>query len=242
MGPIQGYLSAFGDETPCAVLAPLFPCYLDGPDDLETFTVLRSPTVRYDRVLLSILDEVATYWPGIETDRVFMMGFSGGGQFVHRFMYLYPERLAGVSIGSQAHTTALDDSRNWPVGIADVESLFGRKVNRELIGKFPIQLVIGSEDNGVVDDFWVWLDQEQAQMNAAGTSEFESARGTVWQTRMRRPRDVTFREFRGMLGHNGIKTQLDVVKGANHNGDAVREDVLRYLRDLIREEFPGAGA
>lgn len=112
----------------------------------------------------------------------------------------------------------------------------------ELIGRIPIQLAIGSEDNGVVGDFWVWLEQTQPQMNAVGASEFEGARDTIWQTRMRRPRDVTFREFRKMLSQNGIKSQLEVVQGANHNGDAVREDAIRYLRDLIRKMSPRTGA
>lgn len=229
MTPMHSYLAPFADSTPCAVLAPLFPCYIEGPNDLESYTVLRSATLRYDLVLLSILDEVAQYWPGIETSKVFMMGFSAGGQFAHRFLYLYPERVAAISIGSQSHTTALDKTKDWPVGIANVETLFSRAVNKELIRNVPIQLVIGSEDNRVEEEFWEWVDQMKTQ---GGDQE------TIWLTRMRRARDITFREFRAMLEENDIKTQLDVVEGVAHVGDAVQEHVLRFLQPLIRERVP----
>lgn len=48
-----------------------------------------------DERLLAILNELADEIP-IE-ERVFLVGFSGGAQFVHRFAFRHPERVLGVS-------------------------------------------------------------------------------------------------------------------------------------------------
>ncbi|KAJ9196219.1 hypothetical protein DTO021D3_6678 [Paecilomyces variotii] len=66
-------LVSFADSTPCAILAPLFPAGLDGPNDIDSYKKLRSSTLRSDLALLSMLDEVAHRWPGIRTDKVFLM-------------------------------------------------------------------------------------------------------------------------------------------------------------------------
>jgi poly(3-hydroxybutyrate) depolymerase len=95
-------LISFADRTPCAILAPLFPASLNGPNDLDSYKKLHSPSLRSNLALLSVLDEIAPRWPEIRTDKIFMVGFSGGGQFPHRFLYLYPERLAAVGVGDQA--------------------------------------------------------------------------------------------------------------------------------------------
>jgi len=67
--------------------------------------------MRFDLLLLAMLDEVADFWPGIQTEKVYMMGFSRGGQFIHRFLLLHPERLYAVSIGAPGRPTMLDSTR-----------------------------------------------------------------------------------------------------------------------------------
>jgi predicted peptidase len=143
-------LIPFANTEHVAVLAPLYPGGIDSDNDLDNYKVLRYKSLRSDIALLDILDEVATRWPGIATEKVFMMGFSGGGQFVHRFMYLYPDRLHAVSVGAPGRVTYLDLELKWPKGIQNLEEVFGKgtvvekaKV-RALRG---IQLVVGNADN-----------------------------------------------------------------------------------------------
>ncbi|KAJ5121973.1 hypothetical protein N7526_008910 [Penicillium atrosanguineum] len=76
---------SFANSTPCAILAPLFPSGLDGPDDLNSYKILRSKSLSSDLALLSILEEIAARWPGIRTDKVFMMGFSGVANSLNGF-------------------------------------------------------------------------------------------------------------------------------------------------------------
>ncbi|KAL7917678.1 hypothetical protein ACQKWADRAFT_324452 [Trichoderma austrokoningii] len=134
-------LISFAESTPCAIMAPLFPAGLDGPTDLDSYKLLRSPTLRSDLALLDMLNEVAHRWPGIDTTKIFLMGYSGGAQFAHRFLYLYPERLAAVSIGAPGSVTILDHSAFWPAGIADTEELFG--IRAMLMLKFMGELSFG---------------------------------------------------------------------------------------------------
>ncbi|KAI1506364.1 Alpha/Beta hydrolase protein [Biscogniauxia marginata] len=163
---LHGELAALAEATPCAVVAPLFPSGLDGPNDLDSYKLLRSATLRYDTALLSILDEAAQRWPGIRTDRVFLMGYSGGAQFALRFLYLHPERLASVSLGAPGLVMFLDDTQTWPVGTADVESLFGRTIDKDAIRGLEIQLVVGGADvtiPGGSREFWDWLGEMRAR-------------------------------------------------------------------------------
>jgi dipeptidyl aminopeptidase/acylaminoacyl peptidase len=49
-------LVPFGHSNRYAVLAPFFPAGLDGPNDLDSYKILSSKTLRSDLALLSILE------------------------------------------------------------------------------------------------------------------------------------------------------------------------------------------
>jgi hypothetical protein len=49
-------LISWSHTHPCAILAPLFPAGLDGPNDIDSYKVLSSKTLRSDLALLSILE------------------------------------------------------------------------------------------------------------------------------------------------------------------------------------------
>lgn len=216
-------LVSFANSTPCAILAPLFPAGLDGPNDLDSYKTLSSSTFRSDLALFSMLEEVAQRWPGIQTDKIFLMGFSGGGQFAHRFLYLYPERLAAVSVGAPGRVTKLDDRKKWPVGIADVDALFNRPVNKERIRQVPIQLIIGSADDKVHGgtEFWDWVQQFKKKDN-------DGSLEPMTQSRLQ-----SVRELQALWKEDGIESDLEVVDGVAHESDKVRKNVLRFLRPLM---------
>ncbi|OJI99242.1 hypothetical protein ASPVEDRAFT_882477 [Aspergillus versicolor CBS 583.65] len=218
---------SFATSTPCAILAPLYPSGLDGPNDLDSYKTLRSKSLSSDLAVLSILEEVAARWPGIETGKIFMMGFSGGGQFAQRFLYLYPEKLLAVSIGAPGRTTMLDPDKPWPEGIANVEELFGRPVSTKPIQQVPIQLAVGSEDNQIhgSEEFWNWVGKLTRGQKSGDLSA------------MRQGRLQTLQESQTAWEADGIKSQLAVVDGASHEADKVRPHMLQFLEPLIQEEF-----
>jgi hypothetical protein len=141
-------LIPLADERGVAILAPLFPAGLDGPLDLSNFKALRSKSLKADLVLLSILEEVGRMWPGIDTDRIILSGFSGGAQFAHRFAYIYPSRCLAFVVGAPGSVTRLDTTKQWPDRIADVQQIFdGRRVDVEGLRSIKhIFLYIGAND------------------------------------------------------------------------------------------------
>ncbi|KAI1097573.1 alpha/beta-hydrolase [Jackrogersella minutella] len=208
---IYSDLVPFTNSTPCAVLAPVFPAGMDGPNDLDSYKQLRSSMLCSDLGLLAVLDRVACRWPGLATEKAFMMGFSGGGQ-PHRFLYLYPERLAAISVGAPGRPTLLDEEQDWPLGVADAQAVFGKTVRTDLIAEVPIQLVIGSEDTRDV-------------LGAGGLPP------------MKETRVESIQQLRGSLAQAGIETQFDIVDGVAHDETGARNTVLGFLQPLIRKGF-----
>jgi len=79
--------SAFARWNNCIILAPLFPIGVMGDGYRDGFKYMREGNLRYDHVLLAIVEEVAERY-GIAFDRFGLFGYSGGGHFTHRFLML----------------------------------------------------------------------------------------------------------------------------------------------------------
>ncbi|MGO6906910.1 alpha/beta hydrolase, partial [Rhizobium ruizarguesonis] len=75
-----------------------------------------------------------------------MFGFSGGGHFVHRFTILHPEKLWAASIGAPGSVTLLDPTRDWWVGVRDLEARFGKTFRPEDLAKVPVHMIVGDAD------------------------------------------------------------------------------------------------
>lgn len=221
----EDVLQAYADDVGCAVLAPLFPAGLEGPNDLDSYKLMRSRTLRSDLALLSILDEVAYRWPGIDTTKIYLTGFSGGGQFTHRFLYLHPERLAAVSVGAPGRVTHLDDGRDWPIGISNTGDLFDKEINAASIQDVPIQLVIGEEDTEIHGnpEFWDWIQDKFGSNDGLPPMN---------QTRM-----DTLLELREEWRQKGIEAQFDIVPGVGHESSSpeIRKTVLDFIQQQMEK-------
>lgn len=222
---------SFANTTPCAILAPVFPAGLDSPNDIDSYKKLKSRSLRSDLALLSILDEVSLRWGGIRTDKFFMNGFSGGGQFVHRFLYLYPERLEAVSVGAPGSVTVLDKGQKWPAGIGDVQVLFEKLVDTECIRGVTIQLVVGSEDNQVHGgkEFWTWL---QEVKNKVGSYQQNRSVATIELGRLQ-----ILQDLQRSWTQEGIDSRLDVIEGISHEAKRAQGHMLSFLGPLIQTAF-----
>jgi predicted esterase len=222
----------FAQSERMAVLAPLFPAGIDSHNDLDNYKILKYKSMRSDLLLIQMLEEVALRWPGISTEKVIMLGFSGGGQFVQRFMYLHSERLLAVSIGALGRITVLDERLKWPDGTQDLADVFGpgTKVNQESIKKLPIQLVVGSEDNVVhgVVGFWEWLEREKKKLVKEQGASFTQNNPGLSRPRMGRLDGL--KKLQLMWQEAGITSRLDVVDGLGHDSGGVLDAVLGFLR------------
>ncbi|KAG9658595.1 poly hydrolase, partial [Aureobasidium melanogenum] len=215
LSAIYGEFKTFADSTPCAVLQPLFPAGLEGPNDLDSYKKLRSKSVCSDLALLSILDEVATRWPHIDTDKIFLMGFSGGGQFAQRFLYIYPDRLFAVSIGAPGKVTLLDELQDWPKGIKNVQHVFDRPIDLNLIKAVDIHMVVGSKDIGAHggDDFKKWQQAMKVKVKDAGSNEEATLTSNIDASGVGQGRLGTLQKVRRSWKEQGIETRLDIVDG-----------------------------
>lgn len=201
----------FCDEHRCAVLAPLFPAGIGDPDDLHNFKFLAYDGLRFDLLLLGIVDEVGERFP-IAIDKFLMYGFSGGGQFAHRFLYLHPDRLAAISIGAPGRITQLDDTLPWWLGTKGMTEIFGTAPDIAAIRRVSVQMVVGG------DDVETW------EINNPGDSNWMDGVELTGDTRIERLRTLE-RSFRA----SGVPVQFDVVPGVAHSGFAVRPVVERFL-------------
>jgi poly(3-hydroxybutyrate) depolymerase len=126
------------------VLAPLFPAGLTGPNDLDSYKLL-DPRLRADQLLLAMVEEVGARW-NVRTDTFELYGFSGGGQFVHRFYYLHPDRLSSVTVGAPGRATLIDPTRPWWQGTGDIAERFATPLDLRALRAMPVTLLIGEHD------------------------------------------------------------------------------------------------
>lgn len=141
----RDYFKEFGRWKNCIVIAPLFAAGIMGDDNRDGYKHLAEGDLRYDEILLAIVDEVAERY-GVGDRRFALWGFSGGGQFANRFLLRHPRRLWAAAIGAPGSVTMIDDERDWWVGTRDFEARFGHPLDREALKQVPVQMVVGKAD------------------------------------------------------------------------------------------------
>lgn len=80
---MRNRFARFAEQRRAIVLSPLFPAGIGNPLDVDNYKLIEYRGIRFDRILLAMIDQVAAIYR-LDTERVLMYGFSGGGQFVHR--------------------------------------------------------------------------------------------------------------------------------------------------------------
>lgn len=103
--------------------------------------------VRHDVCLVDIIHDVRRTYD-VEPKQFNLFGYSAGGQFAHRFMYLHRDRLRAVAVGAPGTVTLASTADNWPAGLADVRAVFGGDTNVGGAGEYwpRILLFVGDKD------------------------------------------------------------------------------------------------
>lgn len=212
----RSLLAPFAEEHRCVVLAPLFPVGIIEPREVNNYKFIKFYDIRYDQVLLAMIEEVANRY-GLDAERFLLHGFSGGGHFAHRFFYLHPRRLLGVSIGAPGMVTLLDDRQDWHCGVRDFEREFGAPLDYPSMRNVPVQTVIGAKDTDTTEitiapDSRLWMEG----VNDAG------------RTRLDR-----IASLRASLERAGIQVRHDVVAGVAHQGYEMLEPVKEFFASIL---------
>ncbi|OON41939.1 hydrolase [Izhakiella australiensis] len=129
----------------CVVLAPLFPVGPLGDGNSHGFKYIIEQDLRYDQILLAMVEEISSSL-NHDFGRFLLFGYSGGGHFVHRFLFIHPEKVLAVSIGAPGSVTLLDEDKEWWVGVKNFAALFGKPLNYEALKQVYVQLVVGKVD------------------------------------------------------------------------------------------------
>ena len=212
----RNQLKDFAEDQGVVILTPIFPAGLVDPDDLHNFKFIEYEGIRFDRMLLAIVDEVASRYP-VAAEQFYLHGFSGGGQFTHRFLYLHPDRLAAASIGAPGRITQLDDTLPWWLGTKGFEEKFGQSIDFEALRRVPIQLVVGSED------------VETWEIMNRGESNWMDGAELTGTTRIER-----LRTLEANYRSHGLDITFDVVEGAAHSGSKILPTVERFFTNQLK--------
>jgi poly(3-hydroxybutyrate) depolymerase len=209
--------AAFADAHGCVILAPLFPGGIVEPWEEGSYKLVKDGGVRYDQVLLAMINEVAGAIP-IEASRFLLHGFSGGGQFVHRFFYLHPNRLLGVSIVAPGSVTLLDEERDWWIGVRKLPAVFGIGPDYAAMRQVPVQMVVGGADTETITiepGERRWMDGA----NDAGLTRVER-----------------LASLRASFERHDIAVQHEIVPGVVHDGFAMLGPVQAFFADLLTRQ------
>lgn len=193
------------DKYNMAILAPSFPGGLIIRDDFNSYKLLSCDGIRYDNILLDMIDDMKARYPRVDTEKFFMFGHSGGGQFTNRFLFAHPERLLAVSIGAPGRPTFLNFNEDYFWGVRDFKDYFGYDVNVEAVKKIPVQITVGENDNKYIGDS-PYGDNRVARMKS----------------------------LKKNLEDNGVKVELKILPGLAHeNGEKERvQTAQRFFENL----------
>ncbi len=101
---------------------------------------------RADLALDRIVEEVGRLTHA-RTDKLYLFGYSGGGQFVHRYTLAHPGKVARVAIGAAGWYTFPDPALRYPYGLRRArKDLSGVVFNPRQFLKVPTRVFVGSED------------------------------------------------------------------------------------------------
>ncbi len=204
-------MAEFADQYGAVILAPLFPAGIGDRLDLHNYKFIDYRGIRFDHALLAMIDEVAEDYP-VDTGRFYLHGFSGGGQFTHRFFYLHADRLAAISVGAPGRITQLDESLPWWNGTADLEERFGQRSSPQDMRRVPVLMIVGDQD------------VETWEINNPGGPNWLDGVEKTGDTRIARLRTLE----RNFLAH-GIDVRFETVPGVAHRGGPMFPTVREFF-------------
>lgn len=137
------HFARLADRYGIIVVAPYFP--LDRFPDYQSLW-REGCGDRADLALQAIIGEAGEL-TGANTEKVNLFGYSGGGQFVHRYTMAYPERVAQYAVGAAGWYTFPDSGIRYPRGMKPRLDMPGVTFDMTAFLSVPGGIVVGADDN-----------------------------------------------------------------------------------------------
>jgi len=171
---LQGF-AAQAEAYGAVMLAPLFP-----QNGFPYYQRLGSNVnqERSDLAFDQMLQDAAG-WLDIRPDPLHIFGFSGGGQFTHRYAMFYPKRVARMVLGAPGWYTFPDPEQQYPLGLRSSEDWPRLKFSPARFLKIATLVLVGEEDDIRDDD----LNKMRRIDASQGLNRVE--RGERWVNAMR---------------------------------------------------------
>ena len=135
--------SEYAEQYNVALLAPRF-SHKHFPDFQRLGREKRG--LRADHALHNTLNEVRQR-TALTHSPLYMFGYSGGGQFVHRYAMAYPSNIAKIAIGAAGWYTLPDEQVTFPYGIAPNKRLADLTFKKKCFLRIPTGVYVGELDN-----------------------------------------------------------------------------------------------
>lgn len=101
--------------------------------------------IEADMMLLDIVDEISSFI-SVETSKIYLFGFSGGGQFVHRFALRHPRRVMRYVVGAAGWYTFPNPEQAFPHGIRPNKHLPHLILDLAEFLRIPGSVIVGERD------------------------------------------------------------------------------------------------
>jgi dienelactone hydrolase len=198
------------------LIAPIFPRFVQEPENPDGYKYLFEEGLAYPDILLAMINEAAASAP-IDSGRLALFGFSGGGQFAHRFLLANPRKVFAASIAAPGSVTLIDDGRPWWVGTRDFAEHFGNTLDRRALTNLPVQIIVGDADL-----------ETDAMTHRPGGRYFMEGANSAGITRVDRARTLA-QNFAAA----GMRCQLDIIHGAGHELAALAHTAHTFLSRIF---------
>ena len=123
----------------------LAPCF-DTPEDADYQRLGRRGRGRRADLALDDAIRRLAESSGIRFARRFFFGYSGGGQFVHRYLMTHPDRVDGAVVAAAGWYTFPDTRHAYPMGLRVGGALAGARMEPAQFLRVPVLAVVGSLD------------------------------------------------------------------------------------------------
>ncbi|MCX7042509.1 MAG: hypothetical protein NT117_07450 [Gammaproteobacteria bacterium] len=133
--------SAQAERAGAAIVAPMFSeRRFRGYQSLRKRRHQLAPEQAFE----AMLEELASS-SGLDLQRLSLFGYSGGGQFAHRFALTRPQRVARLAIGAAGWYTFPDRSVAYPQGLAQLPARFPA-IDLGAFLRIPVRVFVGDAD------------------------------------------------------------------------------------------------
>lgn len=222
---------AVGAMLGTAVLMPAFPrpaaewkVYTHALDR-DSMLAAKPEYRRLDLQLIAMIDDALNRLEkdGLKFDRrILINGFSASGMFANRFTFMHPDRVKAAVIGSPGGwpiAPADEFKKNklrYPIGIADLKAVAGRKLDLKKLRAVPIFVFLGDGDDNDSVVFGDSYDEEDKQLifSLLGKTPVER-----WDA------------ARTMYREAGLNAEFKLYPGVKHTvSPAMREDIAAFFK------------